>query len=92
MDHKRVETSAEVWAVIHARHPDLKVFSSYSAPDGDQFGNHDIAVMQTSYGFETADYPIMEAKTTWRVNREKPHERINEKHEYWLYIIEKEDD
>lgn len=85
-DYKRIPTSAEVWAVIRARHPELKVFSSYSAPDGDQFGNPDECKMMTEYGFEDCDYPIIGAETTWNKSYDKPYERLNEKHIYWLCV------
>ena len=86
MEHKRVPTTPEVWAVIKASHPELKVFGSYSAPDGDSYGDPNKCVMMTEYGFDVCDYPIMGAKTTWDKNHEKPHERLNEKHEYWLCV------
>lgn len=78
-DYRAVETSAEVWAVIRARHPDLRVFSTASYP-GDVF---------TSYGFPGADFPIMEARTTWEIGPE--HQRVNEQHCYWLCIPIKEE-
>lgn len=93
MDYKTEPTSAEVWAVIKARHgKDLKVFGSYSAPDGDFLGDPSICKMFTSYGFSNGDYPIMEAETTWRTNPEKRHERINETTKYWLCLPVKETD
>jgi len=61
-DYKRVPTSAEVWAVIRARHPEMRVFGSYSAPDGDEFVNPSKGRMFTSYGFEHGDYPVIEAQ------------------------------
>jgi len=86
-EYKTVPTSAEVWAVIHSRHPELKVFASYSAPDGDEFGNRDQGVMFTSYGFLEGDYPIMEARTMWDIDREsQAREKKEEKHEYWLCV------
>ena len=85
------KTSPEVWAVLHARHgADLKVFASYSAPDGDMYGDHTKSRMETSYGFINADVPLMEAKTTWDFQPSKPTERKNEKHEYWLCVPTKE--
>jgi hypothetical protein len=85
-DYIKVPTSPEVWAVIRARHTELVVFGSYSAPQGDRYGNTNTGEMRTSYGFHDCYMPIIEARTTWRINREKPHERIDEKHEYWLCI------
>lgn len=89
-DYRRVPTSTEVWAVIRARHPELRVFGSYSAPDGDQFGNPGQGRMTTSLGFDGHDFPIIYAQTTWDIDREHPHKRINEKNEYWLCIGIKE--
>lgn len=83
-DYRRVETSAEVWAVIRARHPEMRVFGSYSAPNGDEFGDTSIARMNTSYGFAGGDFPVIEAETTWDVNHERPSERNNQKTQYWL--------
>ena len=89
-DYKRIATSAEVWAVIRAKHSDhLEAFMSYSAPDGDEFGD---GVMQTGYGFKGADYPFIEVKTTWRIDREKPSKRLDELREYWLCIPVKDAD
>lgn len=90
-DYKRVQTSAEVWAVIRARHPEMRVFWSYSAPDGDHFGNQSKGKMFTSYGFEHGDYPVIEAQTTWDIDPETPYKRANEQHEYWLCLPKKED-
>jgi len=90
-DYKRVPTSAEVWAVIRARHPELLVFGSYSAPDGDQFGDPSKGKMFTSYGFEHGDFPVMEAQTTWDIDPEAMRKRKNERHEYWLCLPVRED-
>ncbi|MCP5004959.1 MAG: hypothetical protein GY941_13645 [Planctomycetes bacterium] len=86
-DYKKITTSPEVWAVIKARHhKDLGVFGSFSAPDGDHYGNPDEGIMKTEYGFKDADYPLMGAETRWDIDRETPHKRINERHEYWLCL------
>lgn len=77
-------TSAEVWAVIRARHPELKVFGTYSDPSGGR--NPDRGMMFTSYGFPNANFPLIEAETVWEIDHEKPSNRINEKHTYWLCI------
>lgn len=88
MDHRKVPTSAEVWAVIRARHKDLKPFSSYSAPDGDQFGNPSQAVMMTEYGLPNAPCALIGARTTWDVPRPGmcQCDRPNEATEYWLCV------
>lgn len=89
-DYRRVTTSPEVWAVIRARHPEMCVYGSYSAPDGDQFGDPSKGKMFTSYGFVQGDYPVIEAKTTWDIDPESPRGRKNEQHEYWLCVPVKE--
>ncbi|MBK7352179.1 MAG: hypothetical protein IPI92_20180 [Gemmatimonadetes bacterium] len=83
-EYRTVETSAEVWAVIRARHPELRVFGSYSYPSGDEFGDPSKGKMFTSYGFAQADYPLMEAETTWDIELSRPGFRRNEVHQYWL--------
>ena len=85
-NYKKIPTSPEVWAVIRARHPELKVFSTYSAPDGDSFGNPDECKMMTEYGFEGCDYPIIGYEVTWDKNYDKTYERLNEKRIFWLCI------
>ena len=91
-DYNLIPTSAEVWAVIKARHhAELRVFASYSDPEGEYFG-HTRGTMETSYGFANADYPLMEAHTTWDIYPQTPYKRLNEKHEYWLCIPVKEED
>ena len=79
-DYRTVATSAEVWAVIRARHPELVPFGTASF-EGD---------MCTSFGFKGADFPLMEARTTWEPDPERPSHRINEQHRYWLCIPIKE--
>lgn len=92
-DYRIVKTTAEVWNAIRASHREqLKVFSSYSAPDGDYFGNSSQGKMFTAYGFDQGDYPIMQAETTWDIDRQNLCNRINEVHEYWLCLPIKEVD
>lgn len=85
-EYRKIPTSPEVWAVIRARHPDLKVFSTFSAPDGNWFGDPDECAMFTEYGFGKSDVPIIGAETTWEKEQDKPHNRLNEKTIYWLCI------
>lgn len=93
-DYKRISTSAEVWAVIHARHRgELVIFSSFSDPDGSFMGNTGEGRMDTTYGFKDVDYAFIGISTTWTTNPEKPYERIDEKHECWLCLpLKSEDD
>lgn len=91
-DYKRVSTIYEVWKAIKLAHDDLTVFGSYSAPDGDYYGDPSRGKMFTSYGFRQGDYPIMEAETTWDISCEEPYKRVNEEHKYWLCLPMKEED
>ncbi len=84
MSYKKIPTSAEVWAVIRARHKDLVVFGSYSAPDGDQYGDMSKGRMDTSYGFNDSEEPLIHASTTWTIDRGEPHNRIDEVTNYWI--------
>jgi len=85
-EHRKIKTSYEVWKSIKDEHKDLVVFSSYSAPDGDMYGDPEECVMKTEYGFDGFDYPLIGAKTVWDKNYEEPHKRDNEVHIYWLCI------
>ncbi|MFA6125490.1 hypothetical protein [Sphingomonas sp.] len=87
-DYRKMRTSAEVWAVIRAAHPELVVFGSFSAPCGQAHGDPTRSRMETSYGFAGSYFPVIEARTTWDWNPEKPSDRANEKHEYWLCLPE----
>lgn len=94
-EYKRIPTSAEVWAVIMAKHrADLHVFSSFSNPDGTFCGGSgQQGRMDTAYGFKGSDYPLMEASTTWDIIRTQGGEkRENEQHQYWLCLPQKDDD
>lgn len=93
-DYKTIPTSAEVWAVIQARHGrELHVFSSFTDPSGTfNGGPGKQGKVFTSYGFKDGDFPIMEAETTWEIDCEKPYERVNEQHKYWLCLPVRQED
>ena len=91
-DYTKVPTSAEVWAVIRVRHPEMIVFSSYSAPDGDRNGNPQEGVMQTSYGFGQGDYPVIEMRSSWDIEDKRPNWRDRIKNQYWLCVPKKENE
>lgn len=88
MSYVQTSTSAEVWAVIKARHGnDLTVFESFSNPDGTfNGGSPEFGYMVTAYGFKGARDPIIKARTRWKIDHEKPYNRIDETHEYWLCV------
>jgi len=93
-DYKKVETTGAVWDAIMAAHrSQLTVFSSFSDPSGTMFGGGgQRGRMETAYGFNDADYPLIEAKTTWDIDRMKPYERVDEQHQYWLCLPQKDED
>ena len=91
MKYRKIKTEASVWAVIKSVHPELVVHSSYSAPEGDFFGDSSICRMMTEYGFKDSDMPLIGAETTWDRSPENDYKRENEKTEYWFCIAVDED-
>jgi hypothetical protein len=87
-DYVKVATSAEVWAVIEARHGnEMTVFESFSDPDGTfNGGDGTRGRMETAWGFKGAQVPTLYAKTTWEIDPEATYKRINEQYEYWLCV------
>ena len=83
MRFNKIETSAEVWAVIHARHPDMQIHGTLSQPDGDPFGNRSDCSMYTEYGLAGQDIPIIAALTQW-TGVDGDSKRHNETHKFWL--------
>lgn len=81
---RRVPTTAEVYSSICTKHfSELTVFSSYSAPDGDRFGNPSKAVMMTEWGFNGCPIPLIGHKRTWDIGDDA---RNSEQVEYWLCV------
>ena len=79
-----IPTSAEVIACICIKHDkDLRVFSSFSAPE--------CGVMETQYAFAFQEIPLFGIKTNWDIG-DSSWKRENEKTEYWLCVAEKEED
>lgn len=84
--YTKITTSAEVWAVLKARHgAQMRVYGSYSAPEGDHMGDPTQAVMMTEYAFADAQWPLMGARTTWQVG-DYSFPRQTEQSEYWLCV------
>ena len=85
-EYRRLPTSEAVWVAIQARHgSELRVFSSYSFPEGNRFGDPAKAVMETEYAFPGARWPLLGASTTWDV-ADTTNPRQSERTEYWLYV------
>jgi len=91
-DYKTVPTTLEVWRAIREAHPEMVVYGSFSAPDGNYYGDPSEGKMFTSYGFKQGEFPVIEAETRWDIDRAKPYERHNERHKYWLCLPEKAED
>lgn len=90
--HLAYRSTPEVWAVIRARHHDqMRVCSSFSDPSGER-GAYFCGQgrMETTYSLDGSDYPLIGARTTWDIDPEGKSDRKNEKHEYFLFCIEKE--
>ncbi len=85
-DYKKIPTSAEVAAVIRARHgAELQVFSSFSNPDGRFMGGPgELGVMETGYGIRGTDFPLLWYRTEWQIT--PTGRRGDETHSYWLCI------
>ena len=57
----RVPTSRDVFETLKSSEPPLIPFGSFSDPDG-YYGR---PKMYTAWGFEDADYPIIETESQW---------------------------
>lgn len=92
-DYSRLITSAEVYAVIMVRHGDqMRAFATFSDPEGTfNGGSGERGRMDTTWGIEGCDYPILEINTTWDIDPEKPHKRVDQVSSYFLCMAEKEE-
>ena len=85
-EYECVPTNWAVWAEIRINHShQLRVYGSYSTPEGDSFGNPDKGIMKTEYAFENAQWPLIGAETTWEIKRPST-QRFNESTKYWLCV------
>jgi hypothetical protein len=93
-DYSRLITSAEVYAVIMAKHRDqMRAFGSFSDPDGKFNGSPGLqGRMDTVWGIEGCDFPILEIQTTWDIDQSAPHKRVDQRHTYFLLMAEKDND
>ena len=88
-----IPTSAEVIACIRIKHDkDLRVFSSFSDPDGTwQGGPGYHGRMETEYAFAFQSIPLFKIEATWDIPV-YGNKRMNEETKYWLCVAEKEED
>lgn len=92
-DYSRLITSAEVYAVIMAKHRDqMAAFETFSDPEGTfNGGPGEVGRMDTVWGIDGCDYPILEIQTRWDIDPEQPYKRINQTHSYFLLMAEREE-
>jgi hypothetical protein len=91
-DYTRLVTSAEVYAVIMAKHRDqMASFATFSDPDGTFYGGCGVGRMDTVWGIAGCDYPILEIQTRWDIDPDQPHKRVNQTHSYFLLMAKKEE-
>ena len=77
---QETETTREIAEALRRAH-DLCVYGSYSAPDGDEFGDPDEARMMTLWALPGTDYPLLKQETRWPVGCH--HERTTTN---WLCV------
>lgn len=90
MEHIKIPTSAEVYAVIWAKHRhQLAPFTSFSDPDGTFMGSPgEQGRMDTEYGI-SGDFPIVGISTTWPIirNADGVAREGEKKQSYWLCVV-----
>lgn len=85
MDCKVIATTYTIWLAIKLDHEkDLVIFATRTSMSE--------GIIETQYGLRGADFPLMQARTTWDPDEDDPSNRINEQHCYWLCVPAKEDD
>ena len=81
-------TTRAVAAILHAEH-NLRVYGSYSNPDGTcPMGNGDPEMM-TLWSINGTHQPILQTITTWKLDKTQPPNkrvRIDEESKYWLCV------
>ena len=76
----RIPTSAEVAAVILARHPDIRVVAGSTDMERGR--------IVTAYGFDQAGCPLLEIEATWEPIPREDGSRRNERTAHWLCVPE----
>ncbi|MCR4301929.1 MAG: hypothetical protein NUV51_09990 [Sulfuricaulis sp.] len=89
MSKTRITTSAEVYAVLRARHAgDMLAFGSYSAPEGEHH-HPGIGRMHTAWGLRGADHPLISIETEWDILHDGKRGRATSR--YFLHIARNEE-
>lgn len=87
INYVRIPTSAEVYAVVMARHrDDMVAYGSFSDPDGTfNGGPGEVGRMDTMWALRDTDFPILEINTRWDI---EPGgiQRRNQTSDYWLIV------
>ena len=78
-----IETSREVFAVIRARHPEMKPFASFTDPGEFPGDRSDI---RTEYGFPGADESLLRAESEW-ICGDPAYVRLDESHRFWIAAV-----
>ena len=82
--YRKVYTSAEVYAVIRARHAaDMTVFGTISEPDGNPWGDSDDCRMLTEWGIKGHDVPLIGIDQRWSKDAAQSGHR-DDTYTYWL--------
>ncbi|KVP76889.1 hypothetical protein WJ94_15870 [Burkholderia ubonensis] len=91
-DFYRLQTSAEVYAVIMAKHRDqMRCYASFSDPDGTfNGGPGERGRMDTIWSIDGCAFPILEINTTWNIDPAQPFKRLNLRSVHFLCLPKKE--
>jgi len=87
-----ISTTAEVYmAVLREHASELVPFGTISQCDGNPHGDPEMGRMYTEWGFKTADYPTLVHDETWRIDRDRPGVRLDDKRAYFICVARRRD-
>lgn len=95
MEHRRINTSCEVFAVLYARHrEELTPFCGISEPEGGHYAAYGdpCCRMMTEWGLRGSPVPLIGHENRWKKDPEEEFKRTDETHEYWLCVPLEEDE
>jgi hypothetical protein len=89
-DYQKIPTTKAVADAIRAAHGEqLKPFASFSDPTGTFMGGPgEVGRMETGFGIDGTDYPILWIRTTWNIVPDGGD--TNKEHRYWLCVAKEE--